>query len=826
MAQILERLRDPRYRLFTITGPGGIGKTRLALQVALRLADSAQTPFGDGVYMVSLAAHIPREPLNDLLATSILSTLNVSLDGPASPMAQLQQYMRNKRMLLLLDNFEHVIHAAPFVVSLLHEATDLTIMVTSRERLNVRGEWTVALGGLSFPRPGAEQHGPPESYSAVALFANVVCAHAPDFALSSETLPAVIRICQLCDGLPLAIELAASWTGFSSCGEIADEIARSLDFLASDMHDLPPRQQSMRAVFESSWHLLTAAEQQALRRIAILPGSFSRKAASEVAGVSLPMLAALINKSLVRRVGDSTGSTARYEIPEVLRQYAAEQLDRAGETAELAARHAAYYLTWLATRLADLRGAQQQTALAAISADMDHIRAAWRRACATADVQALARAAASLFHVYDMRSWFVEGCEVFQLASQAMEPRQQDGAGAVVYANLLARQGWFTFHLGRQREAQNLLQRSLDLLRAQHAHADMIFALNYLAAVCAYLGEYDRAQLLGDESLALAQALGDQYGRAVACNVLGQAAYDQGKYKAAQTYSQQSLRIEQQLGNQWSMAFSLTNLGKVAYITGNYAEARRFFNESLRIRQAIGDIRGVATCFSRLGETAVALGDVAEARERYAQSLAMFRTIGNRWGEVAALTDLGQLALAQEGVTAALPILQAALRAAMELESLPQIVTLLATCAPCIRQSGHVRRAEALEHLLATASPQLTAYAEHVQRLLAWDGSGASPAAQQSSATHPAPPFTHEHVSTTPLRQGSRVTRALYPAGLTAREVEVLRLVAEGLTDGQVAEQLVLSPRTVSTHLSSIYGKLQVNSRSAATRFAVEHGLV
>ena len=581
----------------------------------------------------------------------------------------------------------------------------------------------------------------------------------------------------------------------------------------------------MRAVFESSWNLLTTGEQQALRRVAILRGSFSRQAAAIIAGVSLPMLAALINKSLVRRVSGSADVTARYEIPEVLRQYAAEQLDHAGETAELAARQADYYLTWLATYGADLRGMGQQAALQAISADMEHVREAWRWACLTADAQALGRAAASLFHVYDMRSWFVEGYEAFQLASQAVEPHQHDSVTAVVYGNLLARQGWFTFHLGRQREAQELLQRSVDLLRAQQAHADMVFALNYLAVVCAYLGEYDRTQVLVDESLALTQALDDQYGRAVAFNVLGQAAYDQGKYEIAQTYSQQSLHIEQQLGNQWSMAFSFANLGKVAYIIGNYAEARWFFNESLRFRQAIDDIRGVATCFSRLGETAVALGDVAEARERYAQSLALFRTIGNQWGVAAALTDLGQLALAREGATAALPILQAALHEAAELKSLPQIITLLATCAPLIRQNGHVRWAEALEQLLATANTHLAAYAEHVQRLLAWDGSGESLAAQQSAKTQASTPSTPAHASDAISPQGSRVSRVLYPAGLTAREVEVLRLVAEGLTDAQVAEQLVLSPRTISTHLSSIYGKLQVNSRSAATRFAVEHGL-
>lgn len=813
LAHTLKHLRAPECRLFTVTGPGGVGKTRLALQAAQQLVDDPQSRFGHGVFLVALAGHTAREPLDDLLATAILSALHVSMNGPDSPALQLRQYLQKKHMLLLLDNFEHLINAAPFVTRLLHEAADLAILVTSRERLNLRGEWTVELDGLACPTPEQPPDEPPETYDAIELFVNTALTHTPAFALSPETLPSVIRICQLCAGLPLAIELAASWTRFLSCDEIAGEIAQSLDFLASAIHDLPIRQQSMRAVFESSWNLLTAAEQQALRRLAILRGNFSRAAAAEIAGVALPMLATLINKSLVRRVGDA----ARYEIPEVLRQYAAEQLGQSDEATELAARHADYYLTWLAGQLADLRSARQQAALQAISADMEHVRTAWRWASSAADAQALDRAAASLFHMYDMRSWFVEGAEVFKLASQALAPRPEraegldatDSATTMVYANLLARQGWFVFHTGRQREAQDMLQRSLALLRAQQAHADMVFALNYLAAVCAYLGEFERTRRLGDESLALTEALGDQYGRAVTFNVLGQAAYDQGQYEAAQTYSQQSLRIEQQLGNQWSMAFSLTNLGKVAYITGNYAEARWFFNESLRIRQALGDVRGVATCVSRLGETAIALGDVVEARERYAQSLAMFRTIGNQWGVVAALTDLGQLALAQGDIAGALPIIQAALREAIEIESVPQIVTLLATCAPLIHQRGHEEWAEALEQVLASAATQLAAYMPHVQRLLAWNG-------EEAPQTPP---------RAIPPQPNSRTARVLFPAGLTAREVEVLRLVSQGLTDAQVAERLVLSTRTVSSHLTSIYGKLQVNSRSAATRFAIEHGL-
>ncbi|KPV48126.1 hypothetical protein SE17_39730, partial [Kouleothrix aurantiaca] len=234
------------------------------------------------------------------------------------------------------------------------------------------------------------------------------------------------------------------------------------------------------------------------------------------------------------------------------------------------------------------------------------------------------------------------------------------------------------------------------------------------------LGEYATTEALCHEALALGQELGDRYNQAIACNILGQAAYDQGQYAAAQAWSQQSLALEQQLGNRWSMAYSLTNLGKVAYITGAYPEARRMFEESLRIRQAMGDTRGVAVCNVRLGETAVALGALDEAREQYDQSLHLFRAIGNRWGEAATQISRMQLAFARHDTALALDPMQEALKIALDLESLPQIVTLLATAAPLIRQGGDESWASALDQLLAAAPTSLHDYHSDAYRLLAW----------------------------------------------------------------------------------------------------------
>jgi predicted ATPase/DNA-binding CsgD family transcriptional regulator len=775
-----------------------------------------------------------------MLAAILVSALGIGLAGSEPPADQLFQYLREKTVLLLIDNLEHVRGGLAFITSLLQAAPALKIVVTSRQRLGVRGEQVIELAGLPFPTPDQTVTlAALASYPAIDMFVQSAQALQPDFALNDRTAPAVARICQLVEGLPLGIELAAAWIRVLSCDEIAQEIGRNLDFLSSDMHDLPVRQRSLRAVFDYSWNLLNAAEQQALRQMAVFRGSFTREAATSVVELRienkelktvesrdvlvnsqfsiLNLLAALVDKSLVRRVPSE--SVPRYEILELLRQYLAEHLVRAGEADAAAARHSAYYCAWMGARTAELRGKEQAAALAAISSEIEQIRAAWRCAVANTDSAALGNAANSLCHFYDMRSWFHEGAEAFGAASKALATRP-NATDQLVYGKLLARLGWFTFYLGRQLEAKALFDQSLAILRRLDARADLVFTLNYLGAVCAYLGDYAQTRALCHESLAIAEALGDDYGRAIACNILGQTAYEGGDYTEAQAWSQRSFALEQQIGNGWSMAFSLTNLGKVAYALGEYAEARWFFEQSLQTRAGLGDTRGVAICYNRLGDAAMALGSLAEAGQRYAQSLELVREIGNQWGMAESLSNLGQLASTQARDPAAIRLLQEALRLALGTQAAPQVVTIMAALAPILRRAGQLAWADELAQFVAAEPSSFDSYRPQAERLLNWTMAGvAVPTLEQAIAEAQAAPRVVER--TTPA-----AAPASHPAGLTAREIAVLRLVAQGLTDAQVAEKLVLSPRTVSTHLTSIYGKLQVNSRSAATRFAVENGVV
>jgi predicted ATPase len=818
-------LRRPGTRLLTLIGPGGAGKTRLGLQVAEEL----QPDFADGVVLVALA------PVGDpsLVAAAIAQTLDIHESGGRSLGDLVQDWLREKQVLLLLDNFEQVLAGALFLATLLREAPGLKIIVTSRERLNVRGEQMFEVSGLSLPPDERVELAQAAEYGALKLFVHAASALTPDFALTAETLPAVLRICRLVEGLPLGIELAAPWTRLLSCEEIAQEIAQNLDFLNTSAHDMSARHQSLRAVFMQSWEQLAPAEQQVLRRLSIFRSSFTREAAAVVelrmeneewrkdqrdqtllhsSFSILHSLASLVDKSLVRRVSAGSAGVARYEVHEILRQYAAAQLEQAGEATATAERYAHYYLALLSSRAADLRGPGQLDALAAIGAEIEQVRAAWRWAVTRADAMAIGQAADSLFHFYDMRSWFAEGADMFGVARRALEGGKQSDGG-LAWARALAREGWFTFYLGRQAEARGLLEQSLDRLRSLDARAEMVFTLNYLAAVCSYLGEHQRTDALCQESLAIAQALGDAYGQAVACNILGQSIYWRGDHATARQWFQRSLSLGQQLANRWHLAFSLTYLGNGAYALGEYAEAHSLFEQSLRIREETGDARGVAICFNQLGDAAVALREYDQAGERYSQALALFREIGSQWGMASALLNLGRLALERGHGDEAARALHEALRLAIDTQSLPQVLEVFNTFADLLRRSGGAAWADELAGIAAAKPEALAAYRSHADRLLAWS----PPESVVGPIANTAP---------TPASASRRVAPAAYPAGLTAREVEVLRLVAQGLTDAQVAEQLILSRRTVSTHLTSIYGKLQITSRSAATRFAVENGLI
>jgi DNA-binding SARP family transcriptional activator/predicted ATPase len=372
MAELTRFLRHPAAQLLTLTGPGGIGKTRLALQGAARAIDPSQNDeqiFGDGVFFAPLV-HMADGLSGESLMTALAEALRIEIQGPMQPQAQVLAFLRDKKMLLILDNFEHLANDAGQLAQLLRLAPGVKAVVTSRVRLNLPEETLLEVKGLDFPASG--QPTDPEKFGALRLFIQNARRIRADFALDAGEMAAAIRICQLVEGAPLGIELAASWLRALACAEIAREIQASLDFLTASSPHVSQRHRSLRAVFDYSWGLLRPDEKSVLGRLAVFRGGFEREAALKIAGASITMLAGLVDHSLLWR-----SSTGRYQIHEVVRQFAEETLRGQTEDDERTRNaHARYFAQWLLARQSALKSADTATSLV-IETERENIRAAW-----------------------------------------------------------------------------------------------------------------------------------------------------------------------------------------------------------------------------------------------------------------------------------------------------------------------------------------------------------------------------------------------------------------------------------------------------------------
>jgi DNA-binding SARP family transcriptional activator/predicted ATPase len=376
LAQIARFLNTPQATLLTLFGLGGIGKTRLALQAALRCVDpatSADARFSDGVFLVPLSASEAAPGLGSPLIAALGQALGVTFQGPLPPQAQLLSSLRRKEMLLILDNFEVLPGEAQRLVDIMHLAPGIKCLITSRVRLNLHEEWLLEVQGLDYPPDAAGDLESLAQSSAVALFIQEAQRVQAGFRLTPELAADVVSICQLVEGAPLGLELAANWLRVLSCAEIAREIRRGLDFLTTAQADVPERHRSLRAVFDYSWNVLAPAEQTVFRQLAIFRGGFERDAATEILGISLPTLAGLMDKSLLRR-----NAQGRYEIHDLLRQYVLEKLRANPEEYDLIHdRHCHYYAEFMAHYQTQLQGDDCDAALAAVNRERENVRQAW-----------------------------------------------------------------------------------------------------------------------------------------------------------------------------------------------------------------------------------------------------------------------------------------------------------------------------------------------------------------------------------------------------------------------------------------------------------------
>jgi predicted ATPase len=736
LAELAEVLASPDCRLITLIGPGGIGKTRLALQAA---ADQIGT-FAHGVTFVPLASVSSSE----LLVSAIADARGFSFREGVDPERQLLSYLREKKLMLVLDAMEHVLEGAELLAKILRRAPGVIMVVTSRERLNLREEWVRALEGLACPEGVASIGDQPEDgagmaleeparlaegYSAIELFRQQACRVHHTFSLAAADAPYVVRICQLVEGLPLGVELAAAWTGVRSCEEIAREIERTLDILSTDLRNVPERQRSIRATFEHSWQLLSQEEQDLFGRLSVFRGGFSRAAALQVTGASLSTLLALIDKSLVRRVAHE-----RYDMHGLLAQYAADKLqERPKRREETAVQHSRYFAAFLGCQREHLRSAKGKEAFREVALEIENARQAWQLAVARDDPSVVEQSLDSLYRFYDHHCRFQEGVDLF---SRAIERWADDTERRHVLGKALSRQGALYLQLCRYQRARTALERSQTLFEALNMTDEQIFCLVNLAGVARRQGDYEETAQLSTRSLALSRRTGATWGMthsllqlglaryrtgevdeadslleeslAIAeesdntrlaispLNVLADIAGHQGDYARAQALFERCLTLSRQLGDQFKVAVALNNLGTVFHVLGELEEARAAYRESLDICREIGDREGQAIALSNLGEVAYEAGSYINAERLYRQGLAIGRDIGDQWTVMACLNNLGEVAYALQDHGRARQCFAEALTIAKETHTLPLMLKDLVNLAPLFAQGGETDYAAAL----------------------------------------------------------------------------------------------------------------------------------
>lgn len=788
LADVTRLLADPACRLLTLTGPGGVGKTRLAQQCAVHLRDR----FPQGVIFVAL--HPVEHPAQ--LVPAIIDALPVRLTGSQEMDRQLAAYLRGRTVLLLLDNMEHLLDGVDQLAPLLATAPGVKCLVTSREALNLQQEWLYPLAGL--PYPASHRVDELEGYGAVELFVGRARRLRPDFSLAEEA-EGVVRICQQVEGLPLALDMAASWVKTMRCASIATEIQRNLDFLASRLRHAPEAHRSMRAVCEYSWRLLSAEEQQIYRRLAVFRSGFRLEAAEQIASASLSVLSALVDKSLLR-----WDANDRYHMHELLRQFGVEQLAAVpAEAGAVQQQHCRYYAGFAAHALDGLIGGAQVATLNRLQAEMENLRAAWQFALAQQDGLVIDQMAHVLSNFFQYRGRYREGAQTnedgLEALSRMAASSQRDASMAMIHLEL----SWLNIRFGliskatyHATQAQALLDRH-GVLPPRGIGTDPLLAFGVLASV---RGNYAEALRFCQQSYDNSVQQAHLPNRAYACYGLAGAALELDDLDTADRYAREGTALCHMAGEHWLRAYLLNQLGEIAVRRGDLAAAQRHYRESYEIREQFEDPEGMAAAYNHLGEVYLQQGDGAAAAETFTRSLALYTDVNDRGGLATTLAGLGQAAVLQGQYDSARRRFSEALAIAAEVGYAPLLRTLLPWVAGLLERCDATLAAR-LADVEAGQPAALAAIIEQLQQLPVQD----APPPAATTPTAPAPGLIEP---------------------LTEREFEVLRLIAQGMSNQQIADTLILSLGTVKWYTVQIYGKLQVASRTQAVIRARELGLL
>ncbi|HJT58697.1 MAG TPA: protein kinase [Ktedonobacteraceae bacterium] len=851
VATICELLQRSDVRLVTLVGTGGIGKTRLSYQVAREM----QPYFADGVCLVHLAT--VNEP--DLVVPTIALELGIQEAGSQGILEQVKAALSGRHFLLLLDNFEQVVEAAPLIEEVLSACPRLKVVVTSRAVLHVDAEYQFPVPPLGLP--DLDQTAENEAYAqyaAIALFIQRAQAVQPAFQLTPDNARTIAEICVRLDGLPLAIELAAARVKLLPPQHLLARLEEPFKILSSASRTFPPRHQTLHNALQWSYDLLDSDEQRIFRNLSVFAGGWTVEAVESmeerrgrliapttdssalVAPIPhnplpdppvLDIIGSLLDKSLlVQRKQE--GREPRLQMLLTVREYALELLRASGEIEQTQQAHALYFLSFVEQAESHLKGPQQSTWILKLEREQENMRTAL--------------------------AWLL---------------KQGDAELALRFCGALS---WFWYLRGYWSEGRRWLDAALGLTQANHQTAERAKALYGAGNLAYYQDDYAIAHALWEESVQVYRALGMREAYANVLGDLGVLTYVQGDLAAARPLLEESERLCRTSGNTWELAWLLRKLGYVSSRQGDLARAAAYAQEGLALARKLGDKSLIATTLLTSSDIAMSSGNLTQAVALDQEVLALARELGLKSLISIAVQDLGYLAGLQGNLPQALVRAQEGLALARELGDKSLIASTLHTLGYLAALQGDLSHASACYeegllvareigyeryiglHLVGLAiiaseahpgraarlfgaagsilnidvdmnTTERAEYARAVERTrnnlgemafkAAWvEGSAMTPEQALSTPEDtPAPPLPPQILSS---------SFPVYPDGLTAREVEVLRLLAEGMSVAQIAEALIISPRTVSTHITSIYRKIQVSSRSAATRYAIEHKLV
>jgi predicted ATPase/DNA-binding CsgD family transcriptional regulator len=788
-------------RLLTLSGPGGTGKTRLALATAAEAAAA----FRDGVYFVDLTP--VREP--DLVLQAIARQLHITEDVGLALESQVVALLAGRQVLLVLDNFEQVLPAGIMLTRLLASSTHLKFLVTSREPLQVSWEHTLPVAPLGVPdmlRPSllAELAEVPS----VALFVQRAQALTPEFRLSEQNARVVAQLCAKLDGLPLAIELAAARSRMLPVEEILARLSNRLAFLTGGAREQPARHRTLRAAIEWSYDLLTSAEQALFRQLGIFAGDWSLAAAGAVvdppgtttgdgdaAHALLDGVASLADKNLVR-LSPQGAVDSRFGMLETIREYAFDRLHGSGEQPRLERRRAMFLVRLSEDVEANVFTQHQQAWLDRPERELDNIRAALEWTLSEqGDAELGLRLTGALWAFWFLRGHQTEGRDYLRKLFNA--PRAP-GTPALVRAKALFAAGFLASGQADNAVALNLYADGLALQRAAGNQLGSALCLMGMARVHRDLGDGDAARAFAEEGLRLAQATGQQAIVGLLTNVLADACFYMGDLAAARTFYGDGLAIWRELGSPQGIEYSLGGLGELQRVDGHPAAARALFEEALAVGRALGDRPNTAIALGQLGLVALELGELVEARTRFTESLLLSRDAGGR----------RSIALALEGLAAVAVVEGRADRGVRLAGAAHAERTVTGTRLPPGWEVNLERRLGLARHALGR------------------DGWAAAWLSGQGLPLVQAIGMALADLEPSPEGDGTRTNRQGSPGNqLSPREFEVARLVAQGLTSRDMAVRLTVTERTVNTHLERIRDKLGVRSRAEITAWLMQSGL-